>query len=83
MVLSKMDTNTVNLLIFQSVTLALLIISEILAFTGTPHHGILQVLYDVFRKIASSLEKEKGEDQAPVVVVQAPVVSPDPIPPSS
>jgi hypothetical protein len=45
-----MDTATTTLIISQTLTFFLLIISEILPFANLPYNGILQTFVDILRK---------------------------------
>jgi hypothetical protein len=45
-----MDAATTTLIISQTITFLLLIISEILPFANLPYNGILQTFIDILRK---------------------------------
>lgn len=50
----KMDAATTTLIISQTITFFLLIISEILPFANIPYNGILQTFIDILRKTVAA-----------------------------
>ena len=49
-----MDAATTTLIISQTITFFLLIISEILPFANIPYNGILQTFIDILRKTVAA-----------------------------
>lgn len=54
-----MDNTTLLLIVSQAVTFLLLVFSEILPFTDSPHNGVLQVVIDALQKIVLLFQKKK------------------------
>lgn len=49
-----MDAATTTLIISQTITFFLLIISEILPFANIPYNGIMQTFIDILRKTVAA-----------------------------
>lgn len=64
----RMDTTTTGLIVSQTITLLLLIISEILPMTDSQYNGILQIVVGILRQ---------------TVVVRGPSVATQTVPPPS
>jgi hypothetical protein len=54
-----MDPLTLSLVVGQTITFILLVISEILPSTNYPYSSILQILYDVLQKTREKLNEDE------------------------
>lgn len=56
-----MDPATTTLIISQTITFLLLIISEILPLTDSSYNGIIQIFIDILKKTAAALPAQPTE----------------------
>lgn len=62
-----MDTATTTLIISQTITFVLLIISEILPMTDSQYNGILQIVLGILRQ---TVQNVKVEEKPKIVTVE-------------
>jgi hypothetical protein len=63
-----MDATTTALIVSQTITFLLLIISEILPFTSHPYNGILQVVSGMLKGVATVVPPVETAKEPTVVV---------------